>query len=346
MTGKVKVSIVGASGYAGGELLRLLLDHPNVEINQVTSESNAGKPVYAVHPNLRKVTALQFVSATALQGTDVLFVGLPHGEAQKKIDHFASLANTIVDLSADFRLRDLAVYKKYYEEDHAAPQWIEKFVYGLPEVNREALKTAKYASGVGCNATATTLALLPLARAGLIDPARPVTVDLKVGSSEAGATASQSSHHPERSGVVRTFAAVGHRHEAEVAQSLGLSNIFLSVSSVELVRGVLATAQVFATPGIEEKTLWKAYRATYGAEPFVRIVHDKSGLHRHPEPKWLAGTNFVDVGWEVDSATGRIVALAAIDNLGKGAAGSAVQCMNLMLGFEETAGLTFPGLHP
>jgi len=343
---KVKVSIVGASGYTGGELMRLLLSHPNVEINQVTSESNAGKPVHAIHPNLRKVSSLQFVSATALQATEVLFLALPHGEAQKKIGHFAGLAEYIVDLSADFRLRDLAVYKKYYEEDHAAPAWIEKFVYGLPELSRDALRGAKYASGVGCNATATTLALLPLARAGLIDATRPVTVDLKVGSSEAGATASQSSHHPERSGVVRTFAAVGHRHEAEVSQSLGLKNVYMSVSSVELVRGVLATAQVFAAPGVEEKALWKAFRGAYSNEPFVRIVHEKTGLHRHPEPKWLAGTNFADVGWEADPETGRIVTLAAIDNLGKGAAGSAVQCMNLMLGFEETAGLTFPGLHP
>lgn len=343
---RVAVSIVGGSGYTGGELLRLLLGHPNVEIRQVTSESNAGKPVYAVHPNLRKVTNLQFVSATALQQTDVLFMALPHGEAQKRIAHYSALAPYIIDLSADFRLRDLEIYRRYYEEPHTAPEWVDKFVYGLPEINREALRGAHYASGVGCNATATLLALLPLAKAGLVDPARPVAVDLKVGSSEGGATASQSSHHPERSGVVRTFAAVGHRHEAEVTQALGLDNIYLTVNSIEIVRGVMATAQVFAEPGLDDKTLWKAYRAAYSAEPFVRIVHDKSGIHRHPEPKWLAGTNYADVGWELQPETGRIVALAALDNLGKGAAGSAVQCMNLMLGFEETAGLNFIGLHP
>jgi len=343
---RVRVSIIGASGYTGGEVLRLLLAHPNVEIGQVTSESNAGTYVHALHPNLRKITALQFVSATAIQPADVLFVALPHGELQKRIDSYSQLAPTIIDLSADFRLRDLGQYERYYEEKHSAPAWVEKFVYGLPEINREALRGAHYASGVGCNATASILALLPLARAGLLDPAHPITVDLKVGSSESGATASASSHHPERSGAVRTFAATGHRHEAEVVQALGLNNVYLTITSVEMIRGVMATAQVFMQPGLEEKALWKAYRAAYNAEPFVRIVHEKSGLHRHPEPKWLAGTNFADVGWEYQPSTGRLVALSAIDNLGKGAAGSAVQCMNVMLGFEENAGLIFPGLHP
>ncbi len=343
---RARVSIVGASGYTGGEVLRLLLGHPNVEIGQVTSESNAGAYVHSIHPNLRKVTSLQFVSATALEPADVLFLALPHGEAQKRIEAYSKLAKHIVDLSADFRLRDPAVYQRYYEEAHAAPAWLDKFVYGLPEISRSALCSAQYASGVGCNATASILALLPLARAGLIDTSRPVTVDLKVGSSESGATASAASHHPERSGAIRTFAATGHRHEAEVAQALGIDNVYLSITSVEMIRGVMATAQVFTAPGLEEKTLWKAYRSVYNPEPFVRIVHEKTGIHRHPEPKWLSGTNFADVGWELQPETGRIVSLAAIDNLGKGAAGSAVQCMNLMLGFEETAGLTFTGLHP
>ena len=146
--------------------------------------------------------------------------------------------------------------------------------------------------------------------------------------------------------MVSAHAATGHRHEAEVYQAFKLNNVYLTITSVEMVRGVMATAQLFLQPGLEEKTLWKAFRGVYNPEPFVRIVHEKAGIHRHPEPKWLAGTNFADVGWELQPETGRIVSLAAIDNLGKGAAGSAVQCMNLMLGFEETAGLTFMGLHP
>jgi len=343
---KVRVSIVGASGYTGGEVLRLLLGHPDVQIQQVTSESNAGSYVHTIHPNLRKTTQLQFVSATALASTDVIFLALPHGEAQKRIEAYSKLATTIIDLSADFRLRDLNVYERYYGEAHQAPAWVDKFVYGLPEINREQIKHAKYASGVGCNATASILSLLPLSKAGLIDPSKPVVVDLKVGSSEGGATASASSHHPIRSGAVRTFQATGHRHEAEVAQALGIDNVYLSITSVEMIRGVMATAQVFGATGFDEKALWKAYRAAYNAEPFVRIVHEKTGVHRHPEPKWLAGTNFADVGWEAQPETGRIVSLAAMDNLGKGAAGTAVQCMNLMLGLEETTGLTFTGLHP
>ncbi len=346
MNQQAQVSIVGASGYTGGDVLRLLLAHPCVNIAQVTSESNAGNYVYSVHPNLRKITTLQFVSARTLQPADVLFLALPHGEAQKQIERFAGLAPVLVDLSADFRLHDLAVYARYYGEAHGAPGWVDKFVYGLPEINREALRTTHYASGVGCNATASTLALLPLVRAGLLDMERPITVDLKVGSSEAGASASASSHHPERSGAVRTFAATGHRHEAEVAQALGIRNVYLSITSVEMIRGVMATAQAFVKPGTDEKVIWKAYRAAYNAEPFIRIVHDKGGLHRHPEPKFLAGTNYADVGWEFEPETGRIVALCAMDNLGKGAAGSAVQCLNLMMGWEETAGLTFMGLHP
>jgi len=345
-TTRARVSIVGASGYTGGDLLRYLLRHPHVTLHQVTSESNAGNFVHSVHPNLRKLTPLQFVSSKVLEPTDILFLALPHGEAQKRIEQFAALATVIIDLSADFRLKDMAVYKRYYGEDHAAPAWAERFTYGLPEVMRERLRGASYASGVGCNATAATLALLPLIRAELIQMDRPVTVDIKVGSSEAGATPSASSHHPERSGVVRTFAAVGHRHEAEVAQNLGVNNVYLSITSVEMVRGALATVQAFLKPGVEEKQVWKAYRAAYNAEPFIRIVHDKGGLHRHPEPKLLAGTNYADVGWELEPETGRIVALAALDNLGKGAAGSAVQCMNLMLGWDEMAGLDVIGLHP
>jgi len=342
----IRVSIVGGSGYAGGELLRLLLGHPQVEVGQVTSETCFGQYVYSVHPNLRKRTTLQFANLATLATCDLLFLALPHGEAQQRIDHFSTLAGRIIDLSADFRLHSLSLYERWYGQPHSAPQWVTRFVYGLPEVSREALRTAHYASGVGCNATATILALLPLAKAGLIDPSRPIIVDIKAGSSEGGNTPSLASHHPERSGAVRSFAPAGHRHTAEVIQALGLDNVHLSVTSIELVRGVLATAHVWTTDRIAEKDLWRAYRSTYGQEPFVRLVHERQGLYRHPEPKILAGSNYADVGFALDEATGRVVSLCAIDNLMKGAAGSAVQTMNLMLGFEETMGLEFTGLHP
>lgn len=343
---RLKVSIVGGSGYTGGELLRLLLFHPHVEVAQATSESKAGEYLYQHHPNLRKRTQLQFVSQQALQPCDVLFLCLPHGESQKKIEHYLKLAPRLVDLSADFRLRDPALYRRWYGHEHSAPGYLGRFVYGLPELQREAIKTADCISGVGCNATASNLALLPLARAGLLDTGKPIVVDVKTGSSEGGATVNPGSHHPEKSHSVRTYAPTGHRHTAEVIQELGLNDVHLSMTAVDIVRGVLAAAHAFVRPGATDKDLWKAYRAAYGQEPFVRIVKDRAGLHRVPDPKILAGSNYADVGFELDPESGRVVALAAIDNLMKGASGSAVQAMNIMCGFDETAGLEFPGLHP
>ncbi|MBI5564679.1 MAG: N-acetyl-gamma-glutamyl-phosphate reductase [Chloroflexi bacterium] len=342
----MKVSIVGASGYTGGELIRLLLFHPQVGIGQVTSESHVGEYIYHQHPNLRKRTQLQFTARDQLQACDVLFLALPHGEAQKNIDKYLALAPKIVDLSADFRLKDAALYKTWYGHDHTAPQHLGSFVYGLPEVQREAMQTATRISGVGCNATASILALLPLVKANLIDLDKPIIVDVKTGSSEGGASVNPGSHHPEKSHSVRAYAPTGHRHTAEVIQELGLNNVHLSMTAVELVRGVLAAAHVFVKQGVVEKDLWKAYRAAYNTEPFVRIVKDKTGIHRVPDPKILGGSNYADVGFDLDPRTGRVVSLAAIDNLMKGAAGSAVQAMNIMCGFEETAGLEFPGLHP
>jgi len=349
MTTPIHVSIVGGSGYVGGELLRLLLQHPHVAVAQVTSESQAGQFVHSVHPNLRPfgdAQPLRFTSMSELAPSDALFLALPHGQAQQQIERFSQLAPTIVDLSADFRLSDPQVYLDRYGGAHQAPDWLDRFAYGLPEINRKAIANSHHVSGVGCNATASILALLPAVRAGLVRSDRPIIVDLKVGSAEGGATASNASHHPERSGAVRSFAPTGHRHEAEVVQALGREDIFLSVTAIEMVRGVLATAQVWVEPGLSDRDLWRAYRATYGNEPFVRIVHERRGIHRHPEPKLLAGTNLADVGWHLDAATGRLVALAAIDNLGKGAAGSAIQSLNLMMGWQEMAGLTFTGLHP
>jgi LysW-gamma-L-alpha-aminoadipyl-6-phosphate/LysW-L-glutamyl-5-phosphate reductase len=342
----MKVSIVGASGYAGGELLRLLLGHPDVEVAQATSESHLGEFVYQQHPNLRKRTVMKFSSRDTLEPCDVLFLALPHGQSQKHIEKYAGLAGKIIDLAADFRIRDAAVYKKYYGEDHLSPEWLPRFVYGLPEVRREEMRSASYISGVGCNATAANLSLLAPLRAGLLDTEKPIIVDIKVGSSEAGQTPNPGTHHPERSSVVRTFSAFGHRHTAEVIQELCLPNVHLTMTSVDLVRGALAAAHAFVKPGVTEKDLWRAYRGWAESEPFVRVVKDKRGIYRVPEPKILAGTNYADVGFELDPNSGRVVCMAAIDNLMKGASGSAVQAMNLICGFEETTGLDFSGLHP
>lgn len=350
MSEKVRASIVGASGYVGGELLRLLLDHSQVAVQQVTSERQAGSYVHFTHPNLRGRTQLRFTGAAELAPCDLLFLCLPHGGAMERIERFAALAPRIVDLSADFRLGDLEEFAAYYGRPHANPAWLEKFVYGLPELRRAEICAASYVSGVGCNATATNLAVWPLFAAGLVEPGRGLICEVKVGSSEGGAQAGDATHHPERAGVMRSFAPTGHRHTAEVRQALrwagAAPDVHLSATAVDNVRGVLATAHLFVRDGVGERDIWRAYRECYKAEPFVRLVKERTGVYRYPEPKILSGSNYADVGFELDAAGERVVALCAIDNLMKGAAGTAVQCMNLMFGWDETSGLRFAGLHP
>jgi LysW-gamma-L-alpha-aminoadipyl-6-phosphate/LysW-L-glutamyl-5-phosphate reductase len=340
------VSIIGGSGYGGGELARLLLGHPHLALKQITSRSHLGEYLYQVHPNLRKRTQLKFCDPAALEPVDILFLALPHGQAQNNIVEYAKLAPKIIDLSADFRLRDLALYEKWYGDSHAAPEWLGKFVYGLPELHRAELATANYASGVGCNATASNLALLPLVKADLINLSAPVLIEIKVGSSESGAEGNTGSHHAERANVIRTFSAFGHRHTAEVIQEMGIKDVSLTLTAVDVVRGVLATAHAKVKQGISTKDLWKAYRAAAIENPFVRVVKEQRGIYRVPEPKILTGSNYADLGFELDESNGHLVSMCAIDNLMKGAAGSAVQCMNLMMGWEETSGLEFSGLHP
>ena len=339
----MKVGIIGAGGYAGGELLRLLIGHPEVGEIVAGSESLAGKPVTAAHPNLRKRTALEFVPYDDVTGCDVLFLSLPNGA--HRLRELRERGRLVIDLSADHRIRDAARYREWYEAEHPHPELLGTAVYGIPELHRDAIRSASLVTGAGCNATASILALLPLARVGLIDPSRPVVIECKVGSSEGGREPGEDSHHPERVGVVRSFKPVGHRHTAEVEQELGV-RVQLSVTAVELVRGVLATAHVPVRSGVDDKACWRAYRAAYADEPFVRIVKERGGIFRYPEPRLLAGSNFADVGFAADPRGDRVVALCAIDNLMKGAAGNGVQAMNVACGFPETAGLAFTGLHP
>jgi len=339
----IRASIVGASGYTGGELLRLLLFHPGVEVRQATSERLAGKFVHNAHPNLRGSTRLKFSSAAELESCDVLFLCLPHGQSMTRIDEFRALAPRIVDLSADFRLRDPAGYGRWYGREHPRPDLLREFVYGVPELHREALVEADLVACAGCNATATVLALRPFFRRELAGNA---VVEVKAGSSEGGNASSDASHHPERSGVVRSYKPTGHRHVAEMLQELGAGQVHFSATSIEMVRGILATGHVFLDRALSEKDVWKILREDYAAEPFVRIVKERSGIHRYPEPKLVAGTNYCDLGFERDPASHRLVVISAIDNLMKGAAGQAVQAFNIMHGLDETAGLEFPGLHP
>ena len=232
----IRAGIVGGSGYTGGELLRLLHFHPQVEVTQITSREHAGRYAHTVHPNLRSVSRLKFIHPDALEECDLLFLALPHGTVARKIEHYAAMADKLIDLSADFRLDCAATYERFYGQPHPAPRWLFRFVYGLPEVNRESLLGAKTVSGVGCNATAVNLALLPLVRAGILERA---AIEIKVGSSEGGNKSNPGSHHPIRSGAVRSYKATGHRHMAEVQLILGEDiPIHFSVTAIEMVRGV------------------------------------------------------------------------------------------------------------
>lgn len=342
---KVHVAVVGGSGYTGGELLRLLLGHPEVEIKAVTSRQYQGKPLARTHPNLRGVSAPKFCSPDDLPEVDVLFACLPHGAVMDRIEQFSKRAQRVVDLSADFRLKNPEDYDRWYGQAHTRPNWLENFVYGLPEAHRKQIANARWVAVPGCTATSAILPLKPLTEAFEIDH---VVIDAKVGSSAGGAAASRATHHPERSRVVRSFKPSGHRHTAEMIQELNLParSIHFSPHAVELVRGILATCHVFVNGDYDEKDVWQAYLKAYGDEPFVRIVKERGGVYRFPEPKLVAGTNYCDIGFEKDAGTGRLVVMAAIDNLMKGAAGQALQCFNLMCGFEETLGLQALALHP
>ncbi|GAC1426695.1 MAG: N-acetyl-gamma-glutamyl-phosphate reductase [Ktedonobacteraceae bacterium] len=349
----IRVAIVGGSGYTGGELIRLLLFHPHVEIVQVASNRYAGQYVHTTHPNLRKLCSLRFCHPNDLTSCDLVFLCQPHGASSREIERYQALAPRVIDLSADFRLRSSELYQQWYGEAHPASSLQAQAVYGLPELHRGELREATLVSGTGCMATAAILGLAPLYRARLADERIPLVVDAKVGSSAAGATPGAGSHHPDRSGAVRSFQPTRHRHTAELIQELGLLNehpllqpIAFSATAIELVRGVLVTAHVFLQERVDERALWRLYREAYQREPFIRIVKERNGVYRYPEPKILAGSNYCDIGFEYDPEQQRVVVIVALDNLMKGAAGNAVQALNSMYGWDETTGLTFPGLHP
>lgn len=345
----MRAAVVGGAGYAGGELLRLLEDHPQVRVTQATSERLAGKRVDLTHPPLRGRTDLCFSSIDHLDEADVVFAALEHGESSRRLESLRAAAPIVIDLSADFRLRDPAAYPAWYGWEHPYPQALRGAVYGLAELHRDCLRSADLIAGGGCLASATILALAPLAGANVLDPTAPLVVDALVGSSAAGAQPSAATHHAHRSGEVRSYAPTGHRHTAEIAQELRLADtarLAFSATSVEAVRGVLVTAHVFLEAPMAERDVWRLYRERYAAEPFVRIVKSAGGLHRSPNPKLLSGTNFCDVGFEIDPHSRRLVVTTALDNLVKGAAGQAVQALNVRCGWDERDGLGFTGLYP
>jgi LysW-gamma-L-alpha-aminoadipyl-6-phosphate/LysW-L-glutamyl-5-phosphate reductase len=351
MAKRFRAAVIGGSGYGGGELIRRLLLHPEIELVRVASVDFVGEPLANVHPNLEGQTDLRFqgiLPEEAAAGMDVVLLGLPHKVSATKMPALMKTGARIVDLSGDFRLRDTAAYAKYYGGEHPCPEHIAAFVYGLPEVNRDAIRTAKYVASPGCFATTVELALLPLAKAGLLDGSAEV-VGI-TGSSGSGIAPAAGTHHPVRSVNLRTYKPLEHQHVPEIEQLLrdaGARNFALRFVPVSapLSRGIFATAFVRVDGAIEPSEIKKLYAEAYANEPFVRVPK-----RRLPEVVAVAGTNHAEVGiqvGELEADGKRLVAcFSATDNLIKGGAGQAIQSMNLMLGFDERTTLEDPGGYP
>ncbi len=348
----VEACIVGASGYTGGELLRYLALHPDVEVVLATSREYAGLPVSYVHINLRGFYRhLRFRKPDIdeiSRKCSVVFLALPHGASMRLVPELLRVGLKVLDLSADYRLKSPEAYEYWYGRRHEYPELLSEAVYGLPELHRDEIRGAKLVAVPGCNSTAAILAAAPLVKHRLIDLDH-IVVDVKAGSSEAGSKPYPGSHHPERENAIRPYDPAGHRHVAEVEQELGaLAGRELRVAfvphAVSAIRGSLATVHAWLLDGVTERDVLRAYASMYHGEPFVRLV--RVGVLRYPDPKYVIGSNYADVGFAVEERVGRVAAFAAIDNLGKGAAGQAIQCMNIMLGFEETRGLLIPPLKP
>lgn len=342
---KKKIGIVGATGYTGVELLRLLVNHPNVEITYITSRENAGSRVDAMFPNLRGYLDLAF-SAPAneqLAECDLVFFATPNGVAMKSTQVLLDAGVKVIDLAADFRIKDIALWEKWYGMQHASPQLVEEAVYGLPELNREQVKQARLVANPGCYPTAVTLGLLPLIEHNLVD-LEQIIADTKSGASGAGRKAEVHTLLCEAGDSFKAYAVPGHRHQPEIAQTLStLAGCPINPTFVPhllpMIRGIHATLYATLTT---EADLQPLYEARYAAETFVDVLPNGS----HPETRSVRGANFCRIAVHRPQNGKRVVVLSVIDNLVKGAAGQAVQNMNLMLGFAEDTALRYPALLP
>jgi N-acetyl-gamma-glutamyl-phosphate reductase len=337
----VSVGIVGASGYTGAELLRLASLHPELEIAVATGESQAGTPAAALYPSLAAAYPdLVFVpyEADALAGLDVVFLGLPHGASQKVVPELRGRVGAIVDLAADFRLKDPALYPRWYHEEHAHPELLAEFAYGLPELFRDEIKNSRLVAAPGCYPTAASLALAPLVRGGLVDP-NGIVVDAASGVSGAGRCPKA---HTTFCAVDEDFTAYGlldHRHTPEMEQVTGATVLF-TPHLAPMNRGILATCYARPTGPTSTDALLATLREAYAGEPFI-VVSPAS-----PSTKATLGSNCAHLTARYDERTGWVMVLCAIDNLVKGASGQALQCANLVLGLPETTGLPLVGLQP
>jgi N-acetyl-gamma-glutamyl-phosphate/LysW-gamma-L-alpha-aminoadipyl-6-phosphate reductase len=353
MADLIRVGVAGAAGYVGGEILRILVNHPKVKLTVATSKQYKDEVVYRVHPNLRSFVDLRFSEPQIdklTQNADFVFLAVPHGQSVKIVPELLESGLKLVDMSADYRLKDPVAYDHWYKFSHPNPELLQKSVFGIPEIYREEIKASRFISNPGCMAITSILALAPFVKAGIID-FQHIVVDSKIGSSGGGTKPTIGTHHAERYGVMRPYKPVDHRHTAEIEQELSrLAGTDVKISmtphAMNMVRGILCTIHCFSRDKLTVPEIWRLLRGFYQDEPFIRYVKDKKGMSRYPDPKILSGSNFCDIGFEVDERMNRLLLLSATDNLMKGAAGNGVQCMNLMLGFHEREGLEFPGLHP
>ena len=340
---RIRIAIFGGSGYGGSELLRILLFHPNAEIVMVTANEHAGKPVGSVHKNLFGLTALEFVATPddiATLDADVAFLALPHGQALALVPKLPSSMKAI-DLSGDFRIDDPEVFKEYYKLEHTAVELQKQFVYGLTETNREAIRAAKYIANPGCFATATLLALAPMVKSGILT--RRIVVDAKTGSSGSGRKPAANTHHPQRMNSFYAYKPFTHQHVPEIEQHLRSVNDFpneliFMTHSLPVARGIFASCYLETNTNVTNEDIVNIYRRYYDGSFFVRLVEGS------PDINWVKNTNFCDIA--VHSKGKQVVVFAALDNLVKGAAGQAVQNMNLMFGLDEKTGLVFTGSNP
>ena len=345
MNDKIKIAIFGGSGYGGSELLRILLFHPFAEIVLVMANEHAGKAVGEVHKNLFGLIDLRFEKSpedlSALENVDVAFFALPHGQALKLVPQLPANVKAI-DLSGDFRIGDAEVFQKFYNLEHMATDLQKEFVYGLTETNREAIKSANYIANPGCFATATLLALAPMVKSGLLTG--KIIVDAKTGSSGSGAKAAANTHHPQRMNSFYAYKPFAHQHVPEIEQHLRevgeFANDFVFMThSLPVSRGIFASCYLETTVNLTGEDLKNLYELFYKDSFFVRVVDGS------PDINWVKMTNFCDIAAH-SNANKQIVVFSAIDNLVKGAAGQAVQNMNLMFGLDEKTGLIFAGSNP
>ena len=342
----IKVGIIGGTGYTGAELLRLLTGHPNVEIAAVTSRSNQGELVSDIYPNLRGIVDVPFVTPELnnLSGCDVVFFATPHGVAQSSVPSFLAAGIKVIDLSADFRLRDQSVWKKWYGQPHQASDMLPRAVYGLPEVNREAIVDADLVACAGCYPTSIQLGLLPLLRQGCVDSS-DIIANSASGVSGAGRQANISTLLSEASDSFKAYGASGHRHQPEIEQGLeDIAGHSVGLTFVPhllpIIRGIHTT--IYANLVDLNVDIQELYEHHFKNEPFIDVLPAGS----HPETRTVRGSNYCRIAVHRPNDGRKVIILVVEDNLTKGASGQAIQCMNLMFGLPETLGLMMPGLLP